>query len=208
MKRARLSRLLPCNSLSLYDNPGHCPNPKRPNNVLMKLGTFELAIIISYFVLVLSVGFFQRGKIKTSGDFLLTDRSVSLSLSHWITGIAFMSANLGSLEIMGHIANGAKYEMRTNHWYWTGNVPAMIFCGQFTTHYYYSNGICSVPEYLRLRFDYRSHPLNALSFAIVNTFLPSRNLFESCISGAVIGVLRASGMRSRWPQPRFRHTAS
>ena len=51
-----------------------------------------------------------------------------------------MSANLGSLEIMGHIANGAKYGMRTNHRYWTGAIraiPAMLFLGVFMVRYYY-----------------------------------------------------------------------
>ena len=75
----------------------------------MKLSALDAAIICTYFAMVLAVGYYLKGKIKTSSDFLLTDRS----LTHWITGIAFMSANLGSLEIMGHIANGAKYGMRT-----------------------------------------------------------------------------------------------
>jgi SSS family solute:Na+ symporter len=145
--------------------------------VLMKLSPLDLAIIISYFVLVLGVGYFLKGKIKSSSDFLLTDRS----LTHWITGIAFMSANLGSLEIMGHIANGAKYGMRTNHWYWTGAIPAMVFCGLFMMRYYYTNGIRSVPEYLRMRFDYRAHMLNAISFAVVTILMSGINMFAFAI---------------------------
>src|SRR6202051_3373055 len=133
----------------------------------MTLSPLDFAIITSYFVLLLRVGFFLKGRIHTSSDFLLTDRS----LSHWITGIAFMSANLGSLEIMGHIANGAKYGMRTNHWYWIGAIPAMIFCGLFMVRYYYANGIRSVPEYLRMRYDHRAHLLNAGSFAFVTILM-------------------------------------
>jgi solute:Na+ symporter, SSS family len=145
--------------------------------VLMKLSPLDFAIITSYFVLVLGVGFFLKGRIHTSSDFLLTNRT----LSHWITGIAFMSANLGSLEIMGHIANGAKYGMRTNHWYWTGAIPAMVFCGLFMMRYYYSNGIRSVPEYLRLRFDHRAHLLNALSFAVVTILMSGINMFAFAV---------------------------
>ena len=96
--------------------------------MLMKLGPFDAVIICGYFVVVLGVGYFLKRGIRTSSDFLLTHRS----FSHWITGIAFMSANLGSLEIMGHIANGAKYGMRTNHCWLTAtwNYPLRQASGQ------------------------------------------------------------------------------
>ncbi len=145
--------------------------------MFLKLSPFDFAIIASYFIVVLGVGFYLKGRIRTSSDFLLTDRS----LSHWVTGIAFMSANLGSLEIMGHIGNGAKYGMRTNHWYWVGAIPAMVFCGLFMVRYYYASGIRSVPEYLRMRFDHRAHALNAISFAFVTVLMSGINMFAFAI---------------------------
>jgi solute:Na+ symporter, SSS family len=145
--------------------------------MLMKLSPLDGAIILGYFVLVLGVGYYLKQGIHTSSDFLLTSRS----FSHWITGIAFMSANLGSLEIMGHIANGAKYGMRTNHWYWTGAIPAMVFLGLFMVRYYYTNGIRSVPEYLRLRFDHRAHLLNSVTFAIVTILMSGINMFAFAV---------------------------
>src|SRR5713226_4764731 len=143
----------------------------------MKLSSFDVAIICAYFLAVLAVGYYLKGKIRTSADFLLTDKS----FSHWITGIAFMSANLGSLEVMGHIANGAKYGMRTNHWYWVGAIPAMVFLGVFMVRYYYANGVRSVPEYLRMRFDHRSHALNSVSFAIVTVLMSGINMFAFAV---------------------------
>lgn len=145
--------------------------------MLIRLGWLDLAIIVGYFLVVLGVGYYLKDRIRTSSDFLLTNRS----LTHWITGIAFMSANLGSLEIMGHIANGAKYGMRTNHWYWTGAIPAMVFCGLFMLRYYYANGIRSVPEYLRMRFDHRAHALNAASFAVVTVLMSGINMFAFAV---------------------------
>jgi SSS family solute:Na+ symporter len=145
--------------------------------VLMHLSAFDWAIISSYFLVVLAVGYYLKDKMKTSADFLLTNHS----FSHWITGIAFMAANLGSLEVMGHTANGAKYGMRTNHWYWTGAVPAMVFLGLFMMRYYYSNGVRSVPEYLRLRYDHRAHALNALSFAVVTILMSGINMFAFAV---------------------------
>ena len=145
--------------------------------MLMKLSPVDVAIMCAYFVLVLGVGYYLKDKMRTSSDFLLTNHS----LSHWITGIAFMSANLGSLEVMGHIANGAKYGMRTNHWYWTGAIPAMMFLGIFMVRYYYANGVRSVPEYLRMRYDYRSHLLNSISFSVVTVLMSGINMFAFAV---------------------------
>lgn len=141
------------------------------------LGFADLAVIACYFILVLGVGFFLKGKMKTSADFLLSKRN----FSHWVTGIAFMSANLGALEVMGHVANGAKYGMRTNHWYWVGAIPAMLFLGLFMMRFYYTNGIRSVPEYLRMRYDHRAHLLNAVSFAIVTVLMAGVDMFAFAV---------------------------
>ena len=141
------------------------------------LAIADLAIIACYFVVVLGVGFSLKGKMKTSSDFLLSRRN----FSHWFTGIAFMSANLGALEVMGMVANGAKYGMRTNHWYWIGAIPAMAFLGLFMVRFYYTNGIRSVPEYLRLRFDRRAHLLSALSFAVVTVLMAGIDMFAFAV---------------------------
>lgn len=145
--------------------------------MLMKLSTLDITIICFYFVVVLGVGYFLKNKIKTANDFLLTDRR----LSHWITGIAFMSANLGSLEILGMTANGAKYGMRTNHWYWIGAIPGMVFLGLFMVRFYYTNGVRSVPEYLRLRFDHRSHIFSSMTFAVETILMSGINMFAFAV---------------------------
>jgi len=164
--------------------------------MLMKLGPLDFGILIAYFAAVLGVGYWLKDKMKTSSDFLLSDRS----FSHWITGIAFMSANLGALEVMGHTANGAKYGMRTNNWYWVG-VPSMVFLGLFMVRYYYANGVRSVPEYLRMRYDRRAHILNAFSFAIVTVLMSGIDMFAfAVVFRSMLGwpftgsVLLASGV--------------
>lgn len=165
--------------------------------MLVKLHPLDVAIIFAYFLAVLAIGFGLKGRMKTSSDFLLSGKS----FSHWITGIAFMSANLGALEVLGHTANGAKYGMRTNHWYWVGAIPAMVFLGLFMVRYYYSNGIRSVPEYLRLRYDQRAHLLNAISFAFVTVLMAGIDMFAfALIFRSMVGwsftesVLLAAGV--------------
>jgi len=145
--------------------------------MLIRLSAVDVAIIAAYFLLVLGIGYRLKGRMKTSADFLMSEKS----FSHWVTGIAFMSANLGALEVMGHTANGAKYGMRTNHWYWIGAIPSMVFLGLFMVRYYYSNGVRSVPEYLRMRYDHRAHMLNAFSFAIVTVLMAGIDMFAFAV---------------------------
>src|SRR3954449_9226253 len=133
----------------------------------MKLAGIDLFVLLSYVVFVLAIGYWLKDRMKTSEDFLLAGRS----LPSWITGLSFMAANLGSLEIVGMIAMGAKYGMMTNHWYWTGAIPPMIFLGLFMVRFYYVTRVRSVPEYLKRRFDYRAHVLNAGMFLIITILM-------------------------------------
>jgi SSS family solute:Na+ symporter len=143
----------------------------------MHLALIDRLIILLYFAAVLGIGFLLRRRIRGSDDFLLSGRSIPL----WMTGIAFMAANLGSLEIMGMVANGAKYGMLTNHFYWTGAIPAMVFLGVFMMPFYYQNKVRSVPEYLKRRFDDRTHVLNALTFAVMTVLMSGINMFALAV---------------------------
>jgi SSS family solute:Na+ symporter len=119
-----------------------------------------------YFVAVLGVGWVLRRVMRSSTDFFLSGRS----LSAWVTGIAFISANLGAQEVIGMGASGAKYGILTSHFYWVGAIPAMVFVGLFMMPFYYGSRARSVPEYLRLRFDEKTRTLNAVSFALMTIF--------------------------------------
>jgi SSS family solute:Na+ symporter len=143
----------------------------------MKIDIYDRLIVGTYFAVVLAIGFVLRRRVRSSADYLLTDRSLPL----WVTGIAFMAANLGSLEMMGMVANGAKYGMLTNHFYWIGAIPAMVFLGVFMMPFYYRNNIRSVPEYLKLRFDNRAHALNALTFTVMTVLMSGINMFALAI---------------------------
>ncbi|MBV9837548.1 MAG: sodium:solute symporter family protein [Solirubrobacterales bacterium] len=130
-------------------------------------------ILASYFMVVLGIGFVARLSIKTDVDFFLSGRS----LPAWITGLAFMAANLGALEILGQSANGAQYGVAAVHYYWIGAVPAMVFLGLVMMPFYYGAKVRSVPEYLRLRFNDAAHAFNAGTFAVATVLLSGVNLF-------------------------------
>jgi SSS family solute:Na+ symporter len=133
----------------------------------------DYGIIVVYFIVVLGIGFIARLFIKSDLDFFLSGRS----LPAWITGIAFIAANLGALEILGQAANGAQYGVAAVHYYWIGAVPAMIFLGLFMMPFYYGAKVRSVPEYLRLRFSEPAHAFNAATFAVATVLISGVNLF-------------------------------
>jgi SSS family solute:Na+ symporter len=133
----------------------------------------DYAILAIYFTAVLGIGFAARRYIKTSLDYFLSGRS----LPAWITGLAFISANLGALEILGMAANGAQFGVYTTHYYWIGAIPAMVFLGIVMMPFYYGSKVRSVPEYLRLRFNKPTHVFNALSFALATVLIAGVNLY-------------------------------
>src|SRR6201994_2852212 len=125
-----------------------------------------------------------RRAIATSEDFLLSGRS----LPAWVTGLAFISANLGAIEILGMAANGAQYGLPTVHFYWIGAVPAMVFLGVVMMPFYYGSRVRSVPEFLLRRFNRPTHLFNALSFALAAVLIAGVNLFAlALVINALIG---------------------
>jgi len=132
----------------------------------MQLQWIDYVIIVIYFAFVLGIGVVLKRFAKTSTDFFLSGRSIPA----WITGLAFISANLGAQEVIGMGASGAKYGIATSHFYWIGAIPAMVFVGIFMMPFYYGSRARSVPEYLKLRFDEKTRGLNAISFAAMTVF--------------------------------------
>jgi SSS family solute:Na+ symporter len=143
----------------------------------MQLHWIDYAIIVVYCAFVLGVGLVLKKFMRTSLDFFLSGRRIPA----WVTGLAFLSANLGALEVMGMAASGAKYGMLTSHFYWLGAIPAMIFVGLFMMPYYYGSRARSVPEYLRLRFDEKTRAFNAMTFAVMTVLASGINMYAMAI---------------------------
>jgi len=139
----------------------------------MKLTFIDWTIMVIYFVFVLGIGFALKRYMKTSTDFFLSGRSIPA----WITGLAFISANLGAQEVIGMGASGAKYGIATSHFYWIGAIPAMAFIGVFMMPFYYGSRARSVPEYLKLRFDEKTRGFNAISFAVMTVLSSGISLY-------------------------------
>src|ERR1700754_3560276 len=144
------------------------------NHVRLDVNAIDYAIVIAYFIVVLGIGFAAKRYIRSSLDYFLSGRS----LPAWITGLAFISANLGATEVLGMAANGAQYGVATVNYYWIGAIPAMVFLGLVMMPFYYGSRVRSVPEYLRLRFNDSSHIFNSLTFAVATILIAGVNLYS------------------------------
>ena len=132
----------------------------------------DYSLVALYFVFVLGIGWAAKSKVSSSIDFFLSGRG----LPAWVTGLAFISANLGAVEIVGHSANGVQYGFQTMHYFWIGAVPAMVFLGIVMMPFYYGSKVRSVPEFMLRRFGSAAHLVNALSFAIAQLLIAGVNL--------------------------------
>jgi SSS family solute:Na+ symporter len=149
---------------------------------LISANPVDYVIIALYFVFVLGIGVMARRAVSDSIDFFLSGRS----LPAWVTGLAFISANLGAVEIMGMSANGAQLGISTVHYFWVGAIPAMLFLGVVMMPFYYGSRVRSVPEFMFRRFGTGAHLVNALSFAFAQLLIAGVNLY---LLGSIVHAL-------------------
>lgn len=142
-------------------------------NALFHLQWIDYAIMIIYFLFVLGIGWVLKRYMKDANAFLEAGRSMPA----WVAGLAFISTNLGALEVMGMTGSGAKYGMLTTHFYWIGAIPAMVFLAIFMMPFYYGSKARSVPEYLKLRFDEKTRGLNAILFAVMTVLASGISMY-------------------------------
>jgi SSS family solute:Na+ symporter len=140
---------------------------------LAHLGPLDIAVIAIYFVMVIWIGFYLKSKANTSEEFFMAGREMTA----WIAGLSFVSANLGSLELMGWAGSAYQYGILAAHWYWIGAIPAMLFLGMVMMPFYYVCKTHSVPGYLKLRYGQGASIVAAFSFAFMTVLMSGVNMF-------------------------------
>ncbi len=140
---------------------------------LVHLAPIDVVIVVFYFVLVLSIGWYLKGRANTGEDFFMAGREMTA----WVAGLSFLSANLGALELMGWAGSAYQYGILAAHWYWIGAIPAMLFLALVMMPFYYISKTHSVPGYLQLRFGEPSRALSAISFAFMTVLMSGVNMF-------------------------------
>src|SRR5690348_16122145 len=149
---------------------------------LVRLSGVDLAIIAIYFLLVLVIGFYLKRCAKTGEDFFLAGRETT----SWVAGLAFVSANLGSLELLGWAGSAYQYGIMAAHWYWVGAIPSMVFLGLVMMPFYYISEAHSVPGYLQLRYGSASSGLSAITFAFMTILMSGVNLYAMAVVMKVV----------------------
>lgn len=149
---------------------------------LARLRPLDIAVIAIYFGMVIWIGFYLKGKSNTSEEFFMAGREMTA----WIAGLSFVSANMGSLELMGWAGSAYQYGILATHWYWIGAIPAMLFLGLVMMPFYYVSKIHSVPGYLDLRYDGRARSVAAVAFAIEMILMSGVNMFAMAVVMKVV----------------------
>ncbi|MBZ5737868.1 sodium:solute symporter family protein [Nocardioides mangrovi] len=152
------------------------------SSTIIDASAVDYVIVALYFAVVLGIGLLARRQVSDSLDFFLSGRS----LPAWVTGLAFVSANLGAVEIMGMSANGAQFGLPAVHYFWIGAIPAMLFLGVVMMPFYYGSKVRSVPEFMFKRFGTGAHLVNSISFAVAQLLIAGINLY---LLGSIINAL-------------------
>ena len=149
---------------------------------VISLSGVDLAIIAIYFLMVLTIGFYLKRFTRSGKDFFLAGREMTA----WVAGLSFVSANLGSLELLGWAGSAYQYGILAAHWYWIGAIPAMIFLGIVMMPFYYISRTHSVPGYLQLRYGPQASGLSAISFAVMTILMSGVNMYAMAVVMKVV----------------------
>jgi solute:Na+ symporter, SSS family len=152
------------------------------SSTLVHLSPVDIVIIVFYFVLVLGIGLYLKGQANTGEDFFMAGREMTA----WVAGLAFLSANLGSLELMGWAGNSYKYGILAAHWYWIGAIPAMLFLALVMMPFYHICKTHSVPGYLKLRFGPGAQAISSISFALMTVLMSGINMYAMAVVMKVV----------------------
>ena len=149
---------------------------------LVHLRPLDVAVIAIYFAMVLWIGFYLKGQSNTGEGFFMAGREMTA----WIAGLSFVSANLGSLELMGWAGSAYQYGILATNWYWIGAIPAMVFLGLVMMPFYYVSKTHSVPGYLDLRYGGEARSVAAIAFATEMILMSGVNMFAMAVVMKVV----------------------
>ncbi len=143
------------------------------------LASPDWLILLIYCFFVLSAGLSLAPSVTSSQDYLQAGRR----MPGWLCGMALLGASMGSLEVLGMGAAGAKYGLASMGLFALGSIPAMLFAALVLVPVFYGAAsapgvpVRSIPEYLGLRFNQKTRALNAILFTAMALFSAGISLY-------------------------------
>ncbi len=126
------------------------------------ISSVDWMILLLFLFFTISVGLGLKESMTGSREFFVAGRS----LPGWLCGLAFTGASLGSLEVLGMGAAGARYGLSSAAFFGLGSVLPLLFAALYIVPVYYRSKARSIPEYLGMRFDAKTRGLAAIFSAI------------------------------------------
>ncbi|MGD0345409.1 MAG: Na+/galactose cotransporter [Terracidiphilus sp.] len=165
------------------------------------LASSDWLILLIYCFFVLSAGLSLAPAVTGSREYLQAGRK----LPGWLCGLAMIGASMGSLEVLGMGAAGAKYGLTSMGFFALGSIPAMLFAGVVLMPVFYGAAsapgapVRSIPEYLGLRFDQKTRALNAALFTAMALFSAGISLYAMARVVAALHVFDSVAGRLNLP---------
>jgi len=130
--------------------------------VLEGLPGIDNIILISYLIVVLSLGFYySRTREKNSTEYFLAGRNLG-----WITvGLSIFATNISSEHFIGLAGSGAMKGLAVGQFELMA-IFILIILGWILAPIYIKSGVTTMPEFLEKRFDSRSRKFFA-TFSII-----------------------------------------
>ena len=125
------------------------------------ISTIDIAIVLSYFVVVLAIGFWIARRTKTGEDLFLGGRTFGWGL----IGLSLFASNISSSTIIGLSGSAYAGGIVDSVYEWMSGIPLIVAALIFVPLYLRSR-ITTIPEFLEKRFDRRSQ----LFFSAITIF--------------------------------------
>ncbi|MBF8963619.1 sodium/sugar symporter [Pontibacter sp. FD36] len=136
----------------------------------MNFSTLDFAIFIGYCVLIIAVGIWvsreKKGHIKNSTDYFLASKS----LPWWAIGASLIASNISAEQFIGMSGSGfaiglgiASYEFMA--------AATLIIVAKFFLPIYIKEGIFTMPQFLKLRYDDRIRTSLAIFWIMLYIFV-------------------------------------
>lgn len=141
----------------------------------MKLSSIDIIVFISYFVLIMIVGFgavFINKKKQTSKDYFFA----SNTLPWWVIGSSVIAANISAEQFIGMTGSGFAIGLGIATYEWLGAIGLLIVAKYFLP-IYLKNGIYTMPGFLEKRYDSRLRVGLAIFWLLVYWFVNLASVF-------------------------------